>query len=219
MRTLRLTAGLAMLLLMTACAKNVATEVAPPSPTASFSSEQKLEPTPEPTFDSRATTAVIFGTRVEFRNASGDVVDTVSSASKPAEFLSHMEEHFGAADDSFDDGMCAYRGYGGEEGLVVMYWSDGSNTPDLFVRGSEVNGIRIETPSGVSIGEDATDLVASSAPELKFEYPEGSGDWLVVYDVAGWWGPKQYGARASVEGGTLTRIMFPAHVGTMHGIC
>ena len=219
MRTLRIATGLTVLLLMSGCAAEVTTSVAAPSPTAPSSNE----PTSEPTFDSNATTAVIFGTRVEFRNAAGEIVDRIGFDAEPAEFISKISEHLGPADEeSHDDRGCSAQIY--NDGLVVPYWSDGSYTAELIVIGSVVNGIRVETPSGVSVGEDGTALVDSVAPELKFDFHGGERSWSFVYDVAGWWGldteeAKQYGAKAWVDDGVLSRIMVPGHVGTMHTSC
>ncbi|WP_168626425.1 hypothetical protein [Cryobacterium sp. BB307] len=168
------------------------------------------------------TTAVVFGTRVEFRNAAGGVIDSASFDSAPTEFLSKMTEHFGAPDTTYDDGVCAYKTYG--DGYVVPYQSDGSYSAELIVIASEVNGIRVEIPSGVSIGEDGTGLVDSVAPEFKADFDGDGRSWSLLYDVVGWWGldtplAYQYGAKAWVDDGVLTRIMVPAGVGTMHTSC
>ncbi len=113
-------------------------------------------------------------------------------------------------------------------GLKVSYLTDGTDivygNVEMFVHTAAVNGIRIETPSGVSIGEDAMALVGSVSPELKADYSGDGRTWSVVYDVATWWGlnttePKQYGARAGVDDGALSLIMVPANVGEMHGTC
>ncbi|WP_193510354.1 hypothetical protein [Cryobacterium sp. BB736] len=168
------------------------------------------------------TTAVVFGTRVEFRNAAGGLIDSASFDSASAEFLSKMTEHFGAADKMYDDGLCAYNAYG--EGFIVPYRSDGSYGAELIVIASDVNGIRVEIPSGISVGEEAAALAASVSPELKVDYEGHGRNWSLLYDVAGWWGldtteAQQYGAKAWVDDGTLTRIMVPATVGTMHTSC
>jgi hypothetical protein len=220
MRNLRLLAGLTAVLLMSGCATEPEPVVVVPNPAASPSSEPSSAPTP--TFESKATTAVIYGTRVEFQNSAGHVIDSASFDSASAEFLSKMRDHFGAAEATYDDGICAYDTFG--DGFTVPYRSDGSYGAELMVYVPAVNGVRVEIPGGISVGEDAAALAASVSPELKRDW-EGSGrKWSFIYDVAGWWGlntteARQYGAKAWVEDGTLTRIMVPADVGSMHTSC
>lgn len=220
MGTLRALVGLTVLLLVSGCATEPEPVVVVTNSAAHPSSEPSSAPTP--TFDSKATTAVIYGTRVEFRNAAGDVIDSASFDSAPVEFLSKMSNHFGAADATYDDGICAYNTYG--DGFTVPYPSNGSFGAELIVDVPEVNGVRVEIPGAISVGEDAAVLAASVSPELKRDW-EGSGrNWSFIYDVVGWWGlnttePRQYGAKAWVDDGTLTRIMVPADLGAMHTSC
>lgn len=224
MGNLRFLAGLTAVVLMSGCSTEPEPILVVPNPAASPSSEPSSAPTP--TFDSKATTAVIFGTRVEFRNTAGEMVDSVRFDAEAADFVSALAKHFGATTESFQDGPCGYYNFG--SGLKVSYLTDGTDivygNVEMFVHTAAVNGIRIETPSGVSIGEDAMALVGSVSPELKADYSGDGRTWSVVYDVATWWGlnttePKQYGARAGVDDGALSLIMVPANVGEMHGTC
>ncbi len=145
---------------------------------------------PEPTVDSKPTSAVIFGTHVEFRNAVGEVVDSVGFDADSNLFVSKATKYFGLADEDHDERGCSRFLYGDDNGLVMSH-ATGGGVVELYVRSAEINGVRIETPSGVSVGEDATALVASVPPELKVDRSEGAPDypcWGLVYDVVGVWG-------------------------------
>jgi hypothetical protein len=228
MRTVRIATGFTVFLLMSGCAAEVTTDVAVPSPTAPSSNEPTSEPTPEPTADLKATSAVIFGTRVEWRNAVGNVIDSIGFDADSTAFVSKATKYFGFADEEHDERGCSYFLYGDDNGLVISH-STGGGVVELYVRSPEVNGVRIETPSGLSVGEDATAFIASIAPELKVDRSEGVPDypwWGLVYDAVGVWGtqgdrepPKPYGAGATVHEGLLFNIMVPATLNTMHMSC
>lgn len=224
MGTLKLAAGLPVFLLLSGCAAeataevvDVTTEAAAPSPTAPSSSE----PTPGPTVDLVITRAVIFGTHIEWRNSAGDVIDSIGYAD-PTAFVSKVTEHFGAVaeEEVRDDPVCSAFQF---DGLAVVHqpgWP-----MELLVTGSELNGVRIETPGGLSIGEDARGLIDATDPELKRDFGYGSPYWTVIYDPVGIWGeggaePVRYGARAMIENGALLSIMVPGSLRSMmHTSC
>ncbi len=225
MRALRLAAGLAVLLLMSGCVM-VTTEAEAPSRTAppsgatvtppSSTAPPSSEPT-QPTIDLVVTTAVIFGTHIEWRNAAGAVVDSLSFHNEQDAFFSTFVAHFGAADESFDQGACSLLHYGYE--VYVIHEADEWPIKVLF-KVQELNGIRIESTRGVSVGEDATILVDSTPPELKLDRGMGMGTY-VIYDASGVGGepPIPYGAVASVHDGLLFAIDAPSHLTKQDGYC
>ena len=224
MKALRRAVGLIVVLLMSGCASVAITES--PAPTPAAAPSRDLDP--EPTFDSKATTAVVFGTRLEFRNAAGGVVEGVGFDADSSVFVSKATKYFGLADEEHDERGCSRFLYGDDNGLVISH-ATGGGALEIYVGSAEINGVRIETPSGVSVGEDATALIASIAPELKMDRSEGVPDypwWGLVYDAVGVWGtegdpepPKPYGAGATVHEGLLFNIMVPATINTMHMSC
>jgi hypothetical protein len=225
MRALRLAAGLSALLLVSGCTSDSAPA---PTPSSSAVAEPSNEPTPEPTIDATVTTAVVFGTRVEFRNGADEVIDSIGFDADSTAFVSKATKYFGNAIEEHDERGCSRFLYGDDNGLVVSH-ATGGGPVELYAGSSEITGVRIETPSGVSIGEDATVLIADIAPELKIDRGEGMVDyshWGLVYDAVGVWGdngdpepPIRYGAGATVYEGALFNIMVPATVNTMHMSC
>lgn len=160
--------------------------------------------------------------------AVGNVIDSIGFDADSTAFVSKATKYFGVPNEDHDERGCSGFLYGDDNGLVISH-ATGGGPVELYVRSPEINGVRIETPSGVSLGEDATALVASVAPDLKFDRGQGEVDypyWGLVYDAVGVWGdngdaerPIQYGAGATVREGTLFNIMVPATVNTMHMSC
>ncbi len=144
--------------------------------------------------------------------------------------MSKATSYFGPAADEHHNESCTSVVYGDSsqvdgDSLEVLHKPGGKI--QLRTESSAINGIRIQTPGGLSVGDDAAALIASTAPELKGEMGttlNGEPYWSLVYDAVGTWTEHThysavYGAGAWVEDGLLTTIIFPAGVGTLYLSC